>query len=75
MQLYLLSFREYNDEPPAWMKGITDFLDSDLVQGATTIANVAFQVYNAVDQTVAIAKTNGLDSIRETVTGSIKLPF
>ena len=38
-------------------------------------ANVAFQVYNSVSQTVAIAKANDLDSIRETVTGgSIKLP-
>jgi hypothetical protein len=74
------TFREYNDEPKGIIKDITDtvnkFLDSGPVQGLMTVANIAFQVYNAVDQTVAIAKANDLDSIRESVTGSsIKLPF
>jgi hypothetical protein len=39
-----------------------------------SVANVAFQAFNTVDQTVAIAKANDLDSIRQSVTGgSIKL--
>lgn len=69
------TFREYNDEPSDLMKKINSFFDSNPVQGIMSVANVAFQVFNSVSQTVAIAKANDLDSIRETVTGgSIKLP-
>lgn len=69
------TFREYNDEPSDLMKKINSFFDSNPVQGIMSVANVAFQVYNSVSQTVAIAKANDLDSVRETVTGgSIKLP-
>ncbi|MES2776598.1 MAG: hypothetical protein V4722_20645 [Bacteroidota bacterium] len=68
-------FREYNDEPEGLLKDIGDFFDSNPVQGIMSVANVAFQAFNAVSQTVAIAKANDLDSIRESVTGgSIKLP-
>ncbi len=69
------NFREYNDEPTGLLKDVADFFDSNPVQGIMSVANVAFQVFNAVDQTVAIAKANDLDSIRQSVTGgSIRLP-
>jgi Contractile injection system tube protein len=69
------TFREYNDEPSELFKKIDSFLSSAPVQGAISVANAAFQVFNAVDQTVAIAKANDLDSIRAKVNSdNIKLP-
>jgi len=67
-------FREYNDEPKGIFKKVSDFFDSNPVQGIMSVANVAFQAFNTVNQTVAIAKANNLDSIRQSVTGgAIKL--
>ena len=69
-------FREYNDEPSELMKKIDSFLGSDIAQSAMSVANLAFSAFNAVDQTVSIAKSNDLDSIRATVNpASIKLAF
>lgn len=64
------TFREYNDEPSELMKKIDSFLSSDVAQSAMSVANLAFSVYNAVDQTVAIASANNLDSIRVSVNGA-----
>jgi hypothetical protein len=60
-------FREYNDEPWEFMKKVDSFLASDTAQSAMSVANLAFSAFNTVDQTVAIAKANDLDSIRATV--------
>jgi hypothetical protein len=57
------------------MKKIDSVLNSDIAQGAMSVANLAFSAYNAVDQTVAIAKANDLDSIRASINPvSISLP-
>lgn len=69
------TFREYNDEPSELFKAVDEFFNSAPVQGALTVANVAFQVFNSVSQTVAIAKANDLDSIRANVDAdNLKLP-
>ena len=69
------TFREYNDEPSELFKKVDEFFNSAPVQGALTVANVAFQAFNSVSQTVAIAKANDLDSIRAKVdSNNLKLP-
>jgi hypothetical protein len=69
------TFREYNDAPSELMKKVDAFFSSAPVQGAMSVANVAFQAFNSVSQTVAIAKANDLDSIRAKVdSNNIKLP-
>jgi hypothetical protein len=69
------TFREYNDEPSELFKKVDEFFNSAPVQGALTVANVAFQAFNSVSQTVAIAKANDLDSIRANVdSNNLKLP-
>jgi len=69
------TFREYNDEPSELFKAVDEFFSSAPVQGALSVANVAFQAFNSVSQTVAIAKANDLDSIRANVdSNNLKLP-
>ena len=69
------TFRERKDEPAEFMKDIDKFFDSNPVKDGLSVANIAYQALNAISQTVAIARTNDLDSIREKVTASsIKLP-
>ena len=69
------TFKERKDEPDDFTKGLDDFFESDPVKDGLSVANIAFQVFNGVSQTVAIAEANDLNSIREKVTASsIKLP-
>ena len=69
------TFKESKDEPADFMKGVDKFFDSNPVKDGLSVANIAYQAFNATDQTIAIAKANDLDSIREKVTASsIKLP-
>lgn len=69
------TFRERKDEPAEFMKDIDKFFDSNPVKDGLSVANIAYQALNAISQTVAIARANDLDSIREKVTASsIKLP-
>jgi hypothetical protein len=69
------TFKERNDDPDDFTKGLDDFFEGDPVKDGLSVANIAFQVFNGVSQTVAIAETNDLNSIREKVTAaSIKLP-
>ena|SRR5687767_1923347 len=69
------TFRERKDEPAEFMKDVDKFFDSNPVKDGLSVANIAYQALNATSQTVAIARANDLDSIREKVTASsIKLP-
>lgn len=69
------SFKERKDDPDDFTKAMDDFFESDPVKDGLSVANIAFQAFNGVSQTIAIAEANDLNSIREKVTASsIKLP-
>lgn len=69
------TFKEYKDEPDEFTKDQENFFKSNPVQDGLSLANISFQVFNSTSQTIAIARANDLDSIREKVTAtSLKLP-
>jgi hypothetical protein len=69
------TFKERKDDPDDFTKAMDDFFESDPVKDGLSVANIAFQAFNGVSQTIAIAEANDLNSIREKVTASsIKLP-